>query len=253
VRYATDRTGTWAVTTVGQLPTFERLNGIDLAVDGLGAVHIVGSELDSGVGAYRWTMRHFTDASGTWTADTLPITGGHTVSLAARGAGRLLLVYRAERQVTEADIQRSLAYATNATASGSWLMRTLGGEDTRSGAITLDRDRKVHIAYVRTGAAVGLYHRTNASGAWVTQRINRHDVVGAPDIAALDAGHLEVAYARAGDRPGIRIASKEGTVWSSVSGSTHRFDRSPSLALLPSGSFRVVFDRDSDGLFLLSE
>jgi len=166
LKYATNASGSWVITTVDFAPGWSVEDGFlvsvtgytSIAVDDVDKVHI-GCIGEQG-------LAYTTNASGPWVTETVDSDGKFDASIAVDSLGNVhIMYYDAEAY--------GYAYATN--ASGSWEKTAVDSANGGFASIALDGSDGVHLCYVRVipfwpsdTVVAFLLHATNTSGSWVT-------------------------------------------------------------------------------------
>ncbi|MEW5849815.1 MAG: hypothetical protein AB2A00_13435 [Myxococcota bacterium] len=201
LEYATNRSGRWEVARIDDSGDVGRY--ATLAVDALDHVHIV---YQAGQ-----VLRHASNASGTWTTQTVPAVLGHTVGLYAAAAatpdGALHVVHH---DATAGD----LLYQT--LAGGAWSAATVvdqGGVTGQYASLAADPEGKLHVAYY-DATARNLRYATNATGAWVVEIADDTDRAGLRSAIALDAQRRVHVLYHLDSVDDVRHAWRENGVWS---------------------------------------
>lgn len=186
VQYLQISSGLVRSSTIQESPN--STNSISLAVDSVGAVHAC---YDLGN-----TLLYAHNGTGSWTiTDTdslVPGTAGYNCAIAVDASDKVHISFTAESS-------KDLQYLSN--HSGDWALATL---DLHSGtpistshhtSIATDADGNAHIAYFHDFADQDLEYATNASGTWVTTKIDTEGNVGYDCEIAIDPnGFAHIVY-----------------------------------------------------------
>lgn len=214
--------GAWSSATVDAEASAG--GAVAVAVDAGGSVHM------SFCGASIYTLRYATDASGSWTVETVDSDWvGVFSSLALDSAGKAHIGYY--------DHQRGLIkYATN--ASGSWMVSTVESAHLVNGealSIALDAAGKAHLSYYDGGLA----YATNVSGEWSVRALEPGGGnFGATSIGVDPNGHVHIVYAGAWSGL-VRYATDAAGAWTF---SALAAGSGPvSLAVSPDDAIHVTF------------
>jgi len=214
LRYATNVSGGWTVTTL--VPDTGGWNSI--AVDGSDKVHIsCSSEVQAGV----YDLMHATKASGLWVLEAVAADyGGGTHVIAADGSNNAHIFYGLNYATNASGVWETTALALSPTdvaldssdnlhlcgrnaagiqhatnASGSWTMET-AAYGSGEPSIALDRVDRVHISYVRYDYVhPTLEYATNASGPWVTTTLpSPGDLGSGTSVVVDDSERVHISY-----------------------------------------------------------
>ena len=111
-------------------------------------------------------------------------------------------------------------------------------------AMTLDATGKIHMAYLQTGAAPGVYYVTNKTGSWVRTRLTHSTSDGRPSIALDAAGRAFVATTRASwaASPGIYLSTNASGPWETTRVLSDEDAGDVSLDVTAAGLRRLVFE-----------
>ena len=171
--YANNIAGFWTTEIVGSVNTDK---AAAVAVDLSNAAHIAYYYYPTGA------LRYVSNATGSWSTQTVDDHAGHYVAIAVDAKGWAHLSYYDA-------INRDLKYATN--ASGMWVTQTIdsSGDVGTSTAIALDAAGKVHISYT-DDTNHDLKYATNASDVWRTYVIDSTWVSG---ISATPGAYTSIA------------------------------------------------------------
>jgi hypothetical protein len=161
LKYATNSSGSWVVTTVAAAPS--TAYGTSIGVDTNGKVHI----------AYEGTngdLMYATNSSGSWVTTVIEGSAWSSdVSMALDSNNRVHISYFNS-------VDFDLKYATN--AGGSWTTSIIvnggaaGALPGYSSSIGLDSSNKVHISYYDDSSPDSINYVTNASGSWQVTSID---------------------------------------------------------------------------------
>jgi hypothetical protein len=155
-----------------------------LCADPAGHVHFVYLETPS------TTFTHATNASGSWTFDTIATTigtGAVHFGLVSDNAGKLHVSYYS-------GLNFDLNYATN--AGGSWTTGVIDGSHMvgSDSAMAMDGNGALHVSY-SDDANGYLKYATNQSGSWQAVTVDNTALVGSwSDIAVDSGGVVYIAY-----------------------------------------------------------
>ena len=217
--HATNRTGSWVT---AQISTGTEDREPSVALDATGNVHVAfwRGPLDTGSGIW-----YATNQTGSWIVSPVATSADDTwPSLALDANGKAHIAYL--------NFSLGVYYATN--ASGSWVT-TLITTDGTTPALALDAQGKAHVAYpfvaggFPTGAdPSGMFHATNASGIWVSDRVTtfRAEYYGGVAVDARGTVHLTwvndvgVMYANNLDITAPSVSALAPTTASPTSGTT---------------------------------
>jgi hypothetical protein len=168
--------------------SMNQMSSIALAIDSTGSAHAC-YDLGS-------TLYYANNIGGTWSSTDvsalIPSTAGDNCDIAIDRDDNIHISFLESQS-------HNLRYLSN--ASGSWTVSTL---DLHSGgiintsyntSIATDSVGNVHIAYFHDYADNDLEYASNASGAWVTSKIDSDGDVGYDcDLAVDSAGAVHIAY-----------------------------------------------------------
>src|SRR5262249_43018102 len=133
-------------------------------------------------------------------------------------------------------------------ATGSWVLTRLTTDPTGSPFLRADAAGHLHIVYVSQGFSPGLYHLTNATGSWVSERVASGHLLFRPEPATGATGVLSAVVASpAPETRGIWMYQRSGTAAWTASRITTKDDVSPSIALDAAGKAHVSFERITSG------
>jgi hypothetical protein len=186
LKYATNASGTWAITVMDTEWNAGYANSI--AVDSSNHVHIAYSGGDP----YDYSntrVNYATNASGTWTSNYI---GGfkttvNQVSIALDAAGTVHIASATGSGIC------AIAYSNN--AGGVWSGNLVNASANCSASLALDSVGQPHIGYTTT---FDLMHATNASGAWVSFVADHLDYYWNTDVSIAvgpgDSVHLSYQH-----------------------------------------------------------
>jgi len=146
LRYATNRGGSWAVSTIDP----GNITRLALAVDANDKAHIAYTNNIA-------ELKYATDVTGAWATEVLEDAGGpNHPAIALDAGGKVYVSY------VDGEYGGELRYTTN--AAGSWRLVKIDAADSDFGgsatdtAVAVDAQGKLHITYYRDG---GLTYATN--------------------------------------------------------------------------------------------
>ncbi len=182
LKYATNASGTWVITTVDSVVLSEHANeGNSIALDSADKVHI---SYHDGVNE---VLKYATNASGAWVTATVDADrdSGYHNSIAVDSADNVHICHSKSPSM--------LAYVTNAT--GSWVTTIIGPGAPVNPSIALDASDNAHISYCGDVPVVDygtLNYATNASGSWVTSILDSTSWVWDSYIATDSMGYVHI-------------------------------------------------------------
>ena len=163
LKYATDKSGTWVDTTIGDMMT----SSTSIAVDSNNNVHIAY--------ALNLYLQYATDKSGTWVSSQIDAQfgSGNDPSIAIDSNDKVHIAH------FNAINQGYLRYSTD--ESGSWvhsnIFSSITNDCTFLPSIGIDSNDNIHISCVFLSVTVfELYYLTDKSGSWVSTHV---DYIGA--------------------------------------------------------------------------
>jgi hypothetical protein len=205
IQYLQVSPGSTVKSTIQQ--SMNNMNSIALAVDSTGAVHAC-----YGISS---TLYYANNIGGTWSSSDVstlvPGTTGYQCDIAIGGNDSI--------HISLLDSpSHDLLYLSN--ASGSWTVDTL---DAHSGnpvntahntSIATDSTGNAHIAYFHDYEDNDLEYATNASGVWITSKIDSDGDVGYDCDLALDsAGRVHIVYEDHTDSGLLKYATNGAGLW----------------------------------------
>ncbi len=175
---------------------------LDIAVDSNNKVHISYNVFDKKNS--KNFLRHATNASGTWTIETVEngdVGWDSSIAIDSNNKVHIAYVYVYGTD----DIYKGLKYATN--KSGSWVITTVGESNADVGwasDIAIDSRNSVHIVYHNYNntdpSLTFLKYATNKSGSWVIKTVDAQSHPCAIAKLVIDfSGNMHVVY-RASDK-----------------------------------------------------
>jgi hypothetical protein len=179
--------------------------GIAVAVDSNGKVHIVGYDYNNGA-----HLVYMDDVSGSWSSPhTIDVCAGTPPVIAVDSNGYSHIVYVKQNF--------SLMYVTN--AGGSWANTTIF-TDSHFGhyefSIAVDHNNKVHIAF-STNTDFVVKHATNAGGSWATENLTSGTNYGSQPSIAIDSNNkVHIACMFTGSTIGLAYLQNTTGTWSST-------------------------------------
>lgn len=209
LKYATNASGSWVVTTIDNTRPGEN----SLAIDPAGKIHIsykavyyVSGPRQSSSTVYE--IRYATNVSGLWsstTVDTIEVKADYDYcrdQSDCNGANSIAVDSSGNVHISYFDVNGSnmaLKYATN--ASGLWKRQTIDIDiNTKwNSAIAVDSSGKAHISYLSAGDDQSLRYASNSSGSWVVEILDI--IIGASyvgdyttSIATDSSGKVHISY-----------------------------------------------------------
>ena len=193
MKYATNLSGQWTITTVDSnwVGLFT-----DIVVDASGKAHISYYDHQNG------DLKYATNASGVWISeiiDSAYFVGRYT-SIALDSAGKAHVAY--------VDSQNDdLKYATN--ESGAWVTSTIDStaEATFGTSVSVDSRDKIHIAYY-DATDRSLKYASNSSDAWMASTIDGNGTGSFPSRAVDAMDNVHISYGG-----GLRYAASSSGSW----------------------------------------
>jgi hypothetical protein len=227
-------------TQKGVIQQTENVMGvISLAIDSTGAVHSCYS--------LSGKLIYASNQTGAWVsvdASTLvPGAAGSACDIAVDSNDKIHISF------TEA-VSDDLMYLSN--QSGSWAMDVLDASTTNVSAayrtsIAVDAEGTVHIAYYHDTAEDDLEYATNASGNWVTSKIDSQGNVGHSAALALDHdGFVHITYQDFTDNKLQKYATNRSGTWE-IGALSAAGVGDASIAVDSLDNVHIVFT-DADGL-----
>jgi hypothetical protein len=203
-----------------------------VATDALDHAHVHLSQLAPGGADEQNT--YATDGAGPWVASPVALASWRSADVALGANGTVHLSYLRPE---------GLVHAWG--SAGAWSTEVVDALGTCEASLALDASEHVHLAY-RTGTTPPeLRLATDASGAWLAERVDAADVGCSSGVAMLSLGvegdgtpHL--AYAGAAPGLGLWYATEHGGLWSREPLEPGPVGY-PSLALESDGTPHVVF------------
>lgn len=205
--YATDTTGSWALTRLSTDPA----GSPSMAIDPSGHLHVVYASYSFSPGLYQ-----VTNETGSWVRTR--IAAGHlfsrpVIAVSSTGVLRVAVASRAPET-------RGI-WLYSKTGVAAWTSFRVSSTWDEFPSIALDAGDKIHLAFRRyASGARGLLYANNVTGSWVTQTVvplSGESWVSIPTIRVKPGGGPEIAvgYWIGGDSldSGIYLWSTPG-VWS---------------------------------------
>jgi hypothetical protein len=217
VWYSTNASGKWVATKISSMT-----GQPDVAIDAKGRLHVVFANSGSTPG-----IRYATNRSGSWVTTRLTTsTADVDPAIAVDPLGEVHIVYGGN----------ALGYLTN--RRGYWAQQTISAIRAGHPTITLDANRRVHIAF-EWDAALG--YITDAGGvSWKTTSIT---AAGARPSIAVHGSAVRVAFSRQpGSTFGIFYATLGSTGWSNVNVYPRAAYGKPSLRLDGAGNAHIAYE-----------
>ena len=193
--YATNASGNWIATDIVEVD--EKLINLrtSITIDNNDKPHIsFNDRVSLPDGSSHHILKHATNISGNWVAETVDATrgvGGHN-AIAVDSNNKLHISYSGNDGTNSL-----LKYATN--GSGSWVTEVVEESFAAVGSsIKTDSQNKAHISYAsfRDGDNWQLKYATNKSGNWATEDLPTIKSVGSSHSLVLDAqDKTHISYA----------------------------------------------------------
>ena len=163
LKYANNVSGSWNIATIRSGSVYA--DGVSLAIDSIGKVHICSLEINQSNGNLR-DLRYTTNSSGAWVSTLIDTAVGlHDPAIAVDSNNKIHISY------LDDTTYYTLKYTTN--ASGSWPIATIvssynsGMHPWLASAIAVDKNNKAHICfYEGSGESYSIKYTTNVSGDW---------------------------------------------------------------------------------------
>ncbi len=209
LKYATNASGSWVVSTIDANPGVGRYNSI--ALDKNDKVHI---SYHDGVNL---SLKYATNVSGSWVTQTLDtqFSSGYGSSIKIDSQNKVHISYVS----SVSEDNRHLKYATN--VSGDWVLSTIesNGLVGQYNSLVLDSHDKAHIGYDQYTSKSSQYtdsdlkYATNTSGSWITSTIDQAGKIIQSIALAIDSqDNLYVSYYDQQD-DGVRYATNASGSW----------------------------------------
>jgi len=181
LKYATDKSGSWVVTSVDTPGNMGYYTSI--AVDSNDDVHISYYDYTN------FDLKYATDKSGSWVLTSVDTSGkvGHYTSIAVDSNDDVHISYY---DLTTYDLK----YATD--KSGSWVLTSVdtSGVVGQYTSIAVDSNDDVHISYY-DGTNADLKYATDKSGSWVVTSVDTNGSVGKYTSIAVDSNDdVHISY-----------------------------------------------------------
>jgi len=178
--WATNFTGAWSIRTVEESGAWQDPSiAVDVSELFPGtpsdSIHISYTDYSNK------TVKHATNASGYWVAETVALDAGKS-SIAVDSSGKVHISFCSTYY---------LQYATN--ASGQWVVSTVDtvntdGVSLSRSAIKVDSANNAHIGY-RDAISYAMKYATNASGAWDLQTVDSEVTLDPATSLAIDTNN----------------------------------------------------------------
>lgn len=221
------------------------LRGVELAIDGNGVLH--------GCIEFDGRLYYGNTAGGSWSLSVLDslITGarGDNCSIAVDAGNSVHIAYLES-------FSNDLWYASN--ASGAWETERV---DQQSGtstntiyhtAIATDSAGFAHIAYAHDFAENDMEYATNASGSWLSEKVDDAGTVAyASDIVIDSTDTVYVLYEELAEGRPLHLATRDGA-WSSFVLSSSGTDQGLSMRADSTNALHVVFNDEGGELTYLT-
>ncbi|MBI5454124.1 MAG: chitobiase/beta-hexosaminidase C-terminal domain-containing protein, partial [Deltaproteobacteria bacterium] len=186
IKYATNASGTWALSTVYSAYDIVSYNSV--AVDSNNKAHISFNTVAGGppIGF----LKYASNSTGSWVVADADGTGSDNVgayaSIAVDSNNKIHIGYYDSTNT-------ALKYATN--VSGAWNAGIVdnSGDTGVHVSIDIDQNNKAHISY-SNGNTQNLYYATNLSGAWATSPIDADRVVYNTSISVDTDNRARIVY-----------------------------------------------------------
>ena len=215
MRYATNATGTWVLTTLGN-STFDNDGGRGTAIvvhPITDAVHVIGTINDN---TYR-DLIHYTNETGSWVNTTITNTSldaGHDPSMAMDGDGNLYVAYYCDDSCSDLMLARRI--------NGVWESETVAGSIASSGSkynvgnnpdIVIDSQGTIHIVSIKLNQN-HVYLHSGTPGSWSeTTFTNGGSYWPTVDVDSKDVVHI--AYRKQSSADLMYITNASGS-WSTA-------------------------------------
>jgi hypothetical protein len=180
--------------------------GVSMAVDVNGKVHIVG--FDYNYGAH---LVYMDDVAGSW-------LGPYTIDTRCAGTPPVIAVdSNGHSHIVYVQQNYSLMYVTN--AGGSWVNTTIFHDPLMGHfdfSIAVDHNNKVHIAFCTLSDYV-VKHVTNAGGSWVTENVTSGSHYGSSPSIAIDSNNkVHIACLYTGSIVAVAYLENTTGTWTST-------------------------------------
>lgn len=205
IKYATNASGAWLHESLDNTTETDTLVGkyTSLAINSADKVHI--SYFDESIDPFYGSLKHATDASGSWLTEMLDIAGAKHNSLVLDSAGNLHISY---------SWAGGLRYVTNAT--GAWVIEMVDSDpESLYTSIAVDSADNIHIIYYSDNPTFGgLRYASNVSGGWVIETVDSGWGIGEFCSIAVDiSGKVHISYTAGGSTSEMRYATKATGSW----------------------------------------
>jgi hypothetical protein len=192
LKYATDKTGSWATTTVHSSGDVGQWSS--LAIDSNGAVHISYYRLPGE------DLMYATDKSGSWVITTVDSTGsvGEHTSISVDSSDAVHISYY---DATNTNLKYATCSSSCSSAS-SWSKITIessSGDVGKYNSIAIDSNDALHISY-RDSTNTNLKYATcssscSSASSWTNSTIDSDGNVGSRTSIAIDSNDaVHIAY-----------------------------------------------------------
>jgi hypothetical protein len=219
LKYATNASGSWVTETVETSGDGFVKTGLysSIAIDSSDQVHIIYYETEMVIGGpHRREVKYATNASGSWTTDSVysDAPSGYYLhtSIALDSLDNIHAAFRGE---DPGQYTPRFYYATN--ASGSWALEDMGIGGYAS--VAIDSHDKVHISFggdvtVRPPALAGIRYATNASGTWEIENVTGNEAWPEHSSIALDSNDkVHIAFSNLATTSVLRYSNNVSGSW----------------------------------------
>jgi hypothetical protein len=201
-----------------------------MAIDSTGRLHVSYRDED------RKSLNYGTFVSGVWTTEEIP-DSGYNNKIAVTPAGEPSICYTSNKHL----------YFASRAEGGGWSIDLADPIHVTSwrfvSSIGVDPSGHAHVVAYDNGTSI--YHCTNESGSWVSERLNpgQSDDIGAIALAA--DGTPRAAYPELccyGEKSPLYVAAKTGSTWQrELADSASDFHADNRLVLAPDDRPHVAF------------
>ena len=173
------------VTERVDFPPFETFSPRAVALDGQGALHVVGAGIAPSVsGDLGLVLRHFTNAGGAWAGETLG--KGLSPALAVSTAGQVTVAYLAVPDVGADSSVKVLSNASSTWASVATPVATGNGAPV----VSIDAAGDTRVAFATVN---GVMVMSNETGLWAIRPASHEQSIGSL-VASMAPDGLQLGY-----------------------------------------------------------